>query len=134
MPIISTNKERLAVALELADADLWTSISESYPEALSGDLSPTRAIALSSAIEAAVIEWLQLNVDSPEPEIKISEIMLHRVEYSYRDYDEMELTSGDEEHIAYCISQGISEGELCTIPFGEDGEVYGYWKINNNPS
>ncbi len=135
MTIVSKDEERLAVAIELAEAEFWESIAASYPEAETGDLSPACSIALSLAMDAAVVEWLQFNVDAPEV-TKTAEVMLHRIEYYYRDYDDLELTDSDKEHIAYSISNGIREGELCTTtevsPIKEE-EVYGYWKINNNP-
>jgi len=136
MPIISHNEPRLAAAIESAEAAFWADIVANYPEATSGDLSPTETIKLETAMRSAVTEWLMFNADVPVTP-QTAEIMLHRIEYIYRGgHDSLLLTDSDKEHIAYCITQGISEGDLCTMlvisPFKEE-EVYGYWEINNCP-
>ena len=129
MPIVSNDENRLSAALDTAEDMFWNSIASDYPEAKSGDLSPACSIALATAQRAAVVEWLELNVDSPP---QTATIMLHRIEYYYRDEPEMGLDDSEREHIAYCISEGISEGDLCTMPDGYITEVRGYWKINNS--
>jgi len=136
MPIISHDEARIATALESAEAAFWADIVASYPEATSGDLSPKASMDLAWSMREAIVEWLQFNCDVPPPEPKVADIMLHRIEYNYED-SELELTDGDEEHIAYCISNGISEGELSTTVAVTTEKciqsVRGYWKINNNP-
>jgi hypothetical protein len=135
MPIISHDTERLSAILCEGEAIFWEYIAEAYPEAKTGDLSPAEAIGLSEAMRSAVTEWLQFNCDTPPTEPRVTEIMLHRIEYNYEE--DMELTDSDREHIAYSISQGISEGELSTlVPVTDekfDRSVRGYWKINNCP-
>ena len=132
MTIPSKNEPRMVEAIEDAEIAFWSVIVDAYPEALHGDFSPEATFALDAALKAAVTLWLEWNADPQESETLTTEIMLHRIEYNYKGFDDLELTSGDEEHIAYSISQGISEGDLCThIQAGQ--EVHGYWKINNNP-
>jgi len=135
MPIISHDTPRLNAILDEGEAIFWEYIAEAYPEASSGDLSPAEAINLSEAMRSAVTEWLQFNCDTPPAPPRVTEILLHRIEYNYDE--DMELTDGDMEHIAYSISQGISEGELSTlVPVTTekyDRSVRGYWKINNCP-
>lgn len=91
---------------------------------------------LAAAMRSAVVEWLQFNAGEVAV-TQIAEIMLHRIEYHYKGgYGAMLLTDSDKEHIAYSITQGISEGVVCTtldISEDESKEVYGYWKINNCP-
>ena len=133
MPIISMDESRLSEALDTAEDLFWGCVGTNYPEARAGDLSPARAIALSTAMREAVVEWLEFNVDTPP---NTATIMLHRIEYYYRGHNALLLTDSDKEQIAYCISEGISEGDLCSTievsPVREE-EVRGYWKINNNP-
>ncbi len=135
MTIISTDETRLVSALNLAEDMFWCVIFQQYPEAHSGDLSPNKALGMSAAMRSAVVEWLEFNVDEPE-ELKTAEILLHRIEYSYDEWDSLTITDSDIEHIAYCISEGISEGELNSeVPAVLPTEmVRGYWKINNNPA
>ena len=132
MPIISNDESRLQSTLDEADSEFWEYIANAYPEAESGDLSPACAIALADAQRAAVTEWLELNADSPP---QTATVMLHRIEYYYRGHASLLLTDTDKEQIAYCISEGISEGDLCTMleisPVKEE-EARGYWKINNS--
>ena len=129
MAIVSNDEDRLREALSTAEDMFWNSIASDYPEAESGDLSPACAIALATAQREAVVEWLELNADSPP---QTATVMLHRIEYYYRGEPEMALDDSEREHIAYSISQGISEGNLCTMPDGYITEVLGYWKINNS--
>ena len=129
MPIISNDESRLRDALEEAETAFWDTIVAKYPEAESGDLSPACSSALATAQRAAGTEWLELNADAPP---QTATVMLHRIEYYYRDHPEMVLNDGEREHIAYCISEGISEGDLCTMPDGYAIELHGYWKINNS--
>ena len=132
MPILSNDESRLSNALDTAEDLFWNSIASDYPEANSGDLSPACAIALADAQRAAVVEWLELNADTPP---QTATVMLHRIEYYYRGHASLLLTDTDKEQIAYYISEGISEGDLCTMleisPVKEE-EVHGYWKINNS--
>jgi len=136
MTIPSKNEARMAEAIEDAEIAFWSVIVDAYPEATHGDFSPEATFALDAALKVAVTLWLEWNADPQESEQKVAEIMLHRIEYNYED-DELELTDGDEEHIAYCISNGISEGELSTTVAVTTEKciqsVRGYWKINNNP-
>ena len=129
MPIISNDETRVGNALAEAEAIFWEYIADAFPEATSGDLSPACAIALSTTMRAALVEWLEFNADSPP---QVATVMLHRIEYYYRDFNAMDLTDGDEEHIAYCISEGISEGDLCATNVNDGSDIYGYWKINNS--
>jgi len=62
-------------------------------------------------------------------ENKTIEILLHNIEYWYEEKEEMEITESDIEHVKKMIDDGCYQGELCTIPDGEDEEVYGWWKI-----
>ena len=132
MAIISNDESRLRAALDTAEDLFWNSIASDYPEAESGDLSPIAAIDLATAQRAAVTEWLELNADTPP---QTATVMLHRIEYYYRGHASLLLTDTDKEQIAYCISEGISEGDLCTMleisPVKEE-EARGYWKINNS--
>jgi hypothetical protein len=135
----SQDKERLVRAVEVAEDMFWNAIATQYREIDSGDFPPDLAMEMADKLTQWVTVWLEMNEPTPAPKpepkpLRTIEVMLHRIEYSYRDGDTVEITSSDEEHIAYCISQGISSGELCTIPFGQDGEVYGWWEINNNPN
>jgi len=132
MPIISTDESRLSDALDTAEDLFWNSIASDFREATSGDLSPAEAINLTTAMRSAVTEWLQFNADTPP---QTATVMLHRIEYYYRGHNSLLLTDSDKEHIAYCISEGISEGDLCTmlqISSVKEEEVFGYWKINNS--
>lgn len=131
MPIISKDEDRLVIALVIAENFFWGAIAANYPEALSSDLSPHESTKLSNAMRSAIIEWLQLNTGGT-PVTQTAEIMLHRIEYHYHEVDDVKLSNSDEEHIAYSISQGISEGDLCTH-IGAGQQAYGYWEINNNP-
>jgi len=136
MPIPSKDINRMTAAIEEAESAFWADIVTSYPEAKHGDFSPEATLALSDALFTAVTLWLEWNADPQESDTKIANIMLHRIEYNYND-DELTLTDADEEHIAYCISNGTSEGELSTTVAVTTEKciqsVRGYWKINNNP-
>lgn len=133
MTLISNDMARLTKALGSAEAAFWADIEKSYPEATSGDLSPIEANNVVWAMRVALVEWLEFNCDIPREPQRTTEVMLHRIEYFYRDHDNILITDGDKEHIAYSISQGISEGELCALKDDNETEVYGWWKINNNP-
>jgi len=126
----SKDINRMTTAIEEAECAFWADIVTSYPEAEHGDFSPEATLALSDALFTAVTLWLEWNADpqESESETKTAEIVLHRIEYNY-DNRTLELTGNDEEHIAYCITQGISEGELNTNISGV--ATRGYWKINN---
>jgi hypothetical protein len=129
----STDFNRMSNVMEAAELAFWDVVAKAYPEAKSGDLSPAATMEFAAAVEQVITRWLMTNADPVAPEWKTTEILLHNIEYNY-DSD-IEITDGDEEHIAYCISQGIREGELCTIVAvsteRHDAEVRGYWRINN---
>ncbi len=40
----------------------WNLVADEFPQAMGGDLSPERSIALSEAAESAVAEWINNNV------------------------------------------------------------------------
>ena len=125
-PSVDTN--RMNDVIDDAEWAFWAIVAKAYPEAQSGDLSPMATIEFNAAIVTAVTHWLELNADPQESEHKVTEIMLHRIEYFYTDG--ITLTDCDAEHIAYSISQGVSEG----VQFEPDeSTVHLYWKINNNP-
>ena len=125
----STDKPRLVEATEVAEDMFWNAIATAYPEVKSGDFPPDLAMEMSDKLTQFVTVWLKMN--EPTPRLpKVTEIMLHRIEYNYDN--ELALTDVDEEHIAYSISQGISEGELNTSIDGK--ATRGYWKINNCPN
>ena len=128
----SEDFNRMSNVMEEAELAFWAVVADAYPEAKHGDFSPEATVKFAAAIEDAIVHWLEANADPiEEDEPRTTEIMLHRIEYNYEN--DMTITDGDEEHIAYCISQGIREGELCTlIAEGDDDiEVRGYWRINN---
>ena len=130
----SEDFNKLSNVLEAAESAFWKIVASYYPEAVSGDLSPDASINFAAASEDAIVEWVRTNADPAVPDWRTTEILLHRIEYRYEK--EMLLTDGDEEHIAYSITQGISEGELCTLipdpkSKAKDIEVRGYWRINN---
>ena len=131
----SKDTARLNAAIESAESAFWADIVTNYPEAEHGDFSPEATIALDNALRTAVTLWLEWNADPQDNEPKVTEVLLHRIEYTY-DYEELEVSHADAEYIANKITQGFSEGELCTFaPVSPDSEqeVRGYWKINNNP-
>jgi hypothetical protein len=47
-----------------ADDAFWAVIARRFPAAISGDLSPERTVALSTAAEQAVSEWIENNVNT----------------------------------------------------------------------
>lgn len=53
--------ERLANALEKADAAFWSVIAEAYPEITTGDLDPFTVHGLCSEMESAVRAWITAN-------------------------------------------------------------------------
>ena len=124
----SEDFNRLSNVLEAAEAAFWDTVAKSYPEAESGDLAPDAAINFAAAAEDAIVEWVATNADPIAPEWQTTEILLHRIEFNYEN-GTLGLTEGDEEHIAYWITQGIREGELSAIM--GDKTVRGYWRINN---
>jgi hypothetical protein len=120
----SEDFNRLSNVLEAAETAFWKVVADSYPEATSGDFSPYASLKFSEATEAAVVDWLESNADNAEPDWRTTEILLHNIEYIH---DNIVIGDEDAEHIAYCISQGIREGELTD----DDGGQAGYWRINN---
>lgn len=130
----SQDKERLVEAVEVGEDMFWNAIATAYPEIKSGDFPPDLAMEMSDKLTQFVTVWLKMNEPTPVAP-KVTEIMLHRIEYNYREWDSLTITDSDMEHIAYCISEGISEGELNSeVPAVLPTEmVRGYWKINNCP-
>lgn len=128
----SQDKTRLVEAVEHAENLFWNAIASDYPEITSGDFPPDLSMEMSDKLTQFVTVWLKMNEPEPKPS-RVTEILLHRIEYNYDE--DMELTDGDEEHIAYQISQGMREGELSTlVPVTNekfDRSVRGYWRINN---
>lgn len=63
--------------------------------------------------------------------MKTTTILQHIIEYNFFEEDKLELNDIDREHIAYQITEGYSEGELCQSVNSETGEeeARGYWKI-----
>ncbi len=124
----SKDVNRMNDVIDDAEWAFWAIIAKAYPEARAGDFSPMATIEFNAAVVTAVTHWLELNADTPEENWLTTEIMLHRIEYFYTDG--ITLTDCDAEHIAYSISQGVSEG----VQFEPDeSTVHLYWKINNNP-
>lgn len=130
MTIVSKDEYRTVEALQAAEDAFWASIVASYPEAKSGDLSPYQSIRVILRMREALIEWLEFNCDEDETPLRTTEILQHRIEYTYDD-EELKLLDVDKEHITDQITNGFSEGELIVNTGGN--VVRGYWKINNNP-
>lgn len=138
----SEDKNRLSNVLEDAEIAFWGVVADAYPEAKHGDFSPDATMKFAAATEEAVTLWLEWNADPIEEDEEETEwsvhedaILLHRIEYNFfgREYLDLKLNDSDIEHIAYCISQGISEGDLSQeleyiIP---TQTARGYWRINN---
>ena len=136
----SEDTNRLSNVLEEAEIAFWAVVADSYPEAKHGDFSPDATMKFAAATEEAVTLWLEWNADPIEDEEEETDwtehedrILLHRIEFNYfgSEYSDLNLSDSDVEHIAYSISQGISEGELVTeleniIP---TVTARGYWRI-----
>ena len=136
----SEDTNRLSNVLEEAEIAFWAVVADSYPEAKHGDFSPDATMKFAAATEEAVTLWLEWNADPIEDEEEETDwtehedrILLHRIEFNYfgSEYSDLKLSDSDVEHIAYSISQGISEGELVTeleniIP---TVTARGYWRI-----
>lgn len=60
--LVTNSEARIARAIENANAALWKSVVETFPEAKSGDLSPLTHYALSEALKDAIEEWVRYNV------------------------------------------------------------------------
>lgn len=58
-----------------------------------------------------------------------TEILLHPIEYYFRNDSERELTESDEEHIKQMITEGYVEGELNSYDPETEEEFSGWWKI-----
>jgi len=59
-----------------------------------------------------------------------TEILLHRIEYWYRDLFKGPLNGADENHIKQAIVEGCREGELATSdPKNQNITHYGWWAI-----
>ena len=52
---------RLKTAIDNAEADFWSAIAESYPEAKTGDFPPDASLDLYMALQKAVRQWLGWN-------------------------------------------------------------------------
>jgi len=126
----SEDIKRIALAVEDAEIAFWNVIADAFPEAIHGDFAPDATMKMDEALKEAVTLWVGWNADPVESEPRYTEVLFHRIEYFYHD-DDMLISDSDEEHIAYCIANGISEAVLCTTPENSDEEIYGYWKINN---
>jgi hypothetical protein len=138
----SEDTKRLEAAVEDASIAFWCAFADLYPEATHGDFPPDATIEIDTAMHKAAKLWLEFNADPVEDEDEEEgwteyehKILLHRIEFIYFGSEYLNLPLGDSEveHIAYCISQGISEGELTTeleyiIP---TATARGYWRINN---
>lgn len=58
-----------------------------------------------------------------------TEILLHDIEYTWKDGQERELADTDSEQIEEMIKAGYREGELCQWDHELDSCVYGWWSI-----
>ncbi len=124
------DQARFDQVIDNANAAFWESVVAEYSEATTGDLSPDSVFFLEKAMREALAEWTENNVSPFEN--KTVEILLHDVEYWYKEADEtVEIDECGIEHIAYSISQGMREGELFTaVPDDEHGNTYaGWWAI-----
>lgn len=130
MTIISKDEPRIGEALQAAEDAFWASIAATYPEAKSGDLSPYQSIRLIGVMRETLIEWLEFNCDEAVTPKRTTNILQHRIEYTY-DNKELELFDVDREHITDQITNGFCEGELIVNSVGT--VIRGYWKINNTP-
>jgi len=120
-------QERFDKVIDQAQTAFWAGVVAEYTESKTGDLSPDTVFHFERAMREALTEWVESNV--PPFENKTIEILLHTVEYWYREADEtMEMSESDIEHIAYMISQGFGSGELCTVDLDEK-EWFGWWEI-----
>lgn len=61
----------LRLLTEKALDAFWQTIVEQFPEAISGDLSPSATITLSLAAEEAVEEWIANNVTTQDCDIAV---------------------------------------------------------------
>ena len=60
----------------------------------------------------------------------ITTILLHEIEYNWRDGSNGELCDSDIEHIKKCIEEEYNQGELCQLTLNEN-DRHGWWKIKN---
>jgi hypothetical protein len=69
--------------IEAADLAFWKVVADNYPDAVSGDLSIDRTIALSEAQKEAVEEWVENNVpkDPKRSYRVINEVITNEVYY-----------------------------------------------------
>jgi len=63
----------------------------------------------------------------------ITEILQHRINYSFREAPERELDECDIEHLEKMITEGYSSGELCQYDQETDTEYRGWWEIEKEP-
>lgn len=59
-----------------------------------------------------------------------TDILMHEIEYGYKEHENKEMTDSDREHVASMIGDGFREGELVTFDHDTEQEIYGWWKIN----
>jgi len=108
-----------------AQEAFWAVIARQYPQCTSGDITPADTMLLIRAMTPVVKRWVEYNTPPAE---KTVEILLHDIEYTYDD--DRTISDSAAEHIAYCITIGIREGQLCE----EDNDgftesVFGWWNI-----
>jgi uncharacterized protein YciU (UPF0263 family) len=59
-----------------------------------------------------------------------TEILLHNIEFNWRDGNELrQLSETDEEHIKNCIKDEYIEGELNQFDHENQKEIRGWWNI-----
>ncbi len=119
-----TRNEKIENTIADINDAVGAALISNFPEALTGDVSPTAQAVLDAASKALVNDWVDANV--PVKEKKTVEILLHDIEYEY-DVASHVMSDGDMEHIAYSISQGFREGQLTADTCC--GVMYGWWNI-----
>lgn len=60
------DEDRIKTALRNGEDAFWAAVSESFPEATSGDLAPDASHALTRAMERAIEAWVDANVNPAE--------------------------------------------------------------------
>lgn len=61
---------RLTDAVTSAVSSFWDGIARSYPEAITGDLSPEMTVLLDQTAKAAASAWVRSNVPDIEPKVE----------------------------------------------------------------
>lgn len=59
----------------------------------------------------------------------ITEILQHKIDYWFRDEEDLEMDECNMEHIEKMIIDGYSSGELCQYDQEEEKEYSGWWEI-----